>query len=62
MDDFDLPREIERYAQDIARTVRRVKARRAVTREYIEHLEDATYRYMIRGMTDAEALRRISSA
>ncbi len=57
MADFDLPREIERYASRICQDIRRGKKRQEVKREYIEHMEDATYRYMMRGMSDVEAFQ-----
>ncbi len=57
MADFDLPFEIDRHVRDITRSVRSAKARRAVAQEYTDHLEDATYRYMLQGMTDEEAFR-----
>ncbi len=55
MADFDLGREIDRYAARIASDIRNRKKRLSVKEEYAEHLEDATYRYMLAGMTDAEA-------
>ncbi len=55
MGDFDLSREIERYASRICQDIRRKRKREAVRREYIEHMEDATYAYMLQGMSDAEA-------
>ncbi len=55
MTDFDLGREIDRYATRIASDIRNRKKRLSVKEEYAEHLEDATDRYMKQGMTDAEA-------
>ncbi len=55
MADFDLSREIDRYAARICQDIRSGKKRREVKQEYVEHLEDATYRSMMRGMSDAEA-------
>ncbi len=55
MADFDLSREIDRYAARICQDIRSGKRRREVKQEYVEHLEDATYRYMMRGMSDADA-------
>lgn len=62
MADFDLSREIDRYASRICQDIRSGKKRREVKREYVEHLEDATYQYMLRGMTDAEAFEAACDA
>ncbi len=62
MTDFDLPCEIDRYASRICQDIRRSRKRREVKLEYMEHLEDATYRYMMRGMTDTEAFQAACDA
>ncbi len=62
MADFDLSREIDRYAARICQDIRSGKRRREVKQEYVEHLEDATYRSMMRGMSDADAFQAACDA
>ncbi len=57
MADFDLSREIDRYAARICQDIRSGRKRRAVKQEYVEHLEDASDRYMMKGMSEEQALR-----
>ncbi len=57
MEEFDLSRAILRHAQELCRGIRHPRKRKAVVAEYIEHMEDATHAYMMRGMGDAEAFR-----
>ncbi len=54
-EDFDLAAAIERHARGLCRDIRNPKKRKAVTAEFVEHMEDATYQYMLAGMSDAEA-------
>ncbi len=54
-EDFDLNAAIERHARDLCREIRSPRRRKAAVNEYIEHMEDATYQYMLTGMNDADA-------
>lgn len=57
---FDLKSEIEKYASALTSDVFSPKKRAEIKREYIEHIEDAVYRYKISGMTDKEAFKKAS--
>ncbi len=54
-EDFDLSVAIARHARQLCCEIRNPKKRKAITAEYIEHMEDATYRYMLTGMSDEAA-------
>ncbi|MBE6595749.1 MAG: hypothetical protein E7644_08125 [Ruminococcaceae bacterium] len=54
-DSFDLRAEIDRYTSRISREIRSSRRRKEVKREYTEHIEDAVYHHMMRGMTEEKA-------
>ncbi len=47
---------IERYARLLCRDIRNPRTRKAVTTEYIEHLEDTTAAYLRQGLPESDAL------
>lgn len=57
MTENEMHKEIERMAARLCQDIKKKNRRNEVTKEYVNHLEDAVYHYMIRGMTDEEALR-----
>ena len=57
---FDLKSEIEKLANSLTADIFSPKKRAEIKREYIEHIEDAVYRYKISGMDDKEAFKKAS--
>ena len=57
---FDLKSEIEKLANNLTSDIFSPKKRAEIKREYIEHIEDAVYRYKISGMEEKEAFKKAS--
>ena len=57
---FDLKSEIEKLANSLTADIFSPKKRAEIKREYIEHIEDAVYRYKISGMEEKEAFKKAS--
>ena len=57
---FDLKHEIEKLANSLTADIFSPKKRAEIKREYIEHIEDAVYRYKISGMDEKEAFKKAS--
>ena len=56
--DFILNDAIDAFANHLTNEIKSSKKRQEVHREYAEHLEDAVYEYMLKGMTPQEAFRK----
>ena len=56
--DFDIQKEIEAYAAHITYGIQPIKRRESIKNEYIAHLEDASFRYMIGGMDEKTAFEK----
>ncbi|MBQ7344245.1 MAG: hypothetical protein IJW53_05745 [Clostridia bacterium] len=56
--DFDIQKEIEAYAAHITHDIRPIKKRESIKSEFISHIEDAVYHYMISGLNEQDAFKR----
>ena len=55
MSNFDLNKSIAVYISIVCRNIHSRKKRKAVAREYAEHIEDAMYRYSLSGFAEEQA-------
>lgn len=58
---FNLNDEIEAYAKHITLDIKPTKRQKLIKAEYIAHIEDATYRYMLKGMDEKTAFKKACS-
>ena len=55
---FNLNDEIEAFAKHITHDIKPAKKQTLIKAEYIAHIEDATYRYMLKGMDEKSAFKK----
>lgn len=58
---FNLNDEIEAFAKHITHDIKPSKKQTLIKAEYIAHIEDATYRYMLKGMDEKNAFEKACS-
>lgn len=57
--DFILSDEIQRFANHLTYEIKSPKQRREVRQEYVDHIEDSIHHYLLKGMSEHEAFRRV---
>ena len=58
---FNLNDEIEAFAKHITHDIKPTKKQTLIKAEYIAHIEDSTYRYMLKGMDEKSAFEKACS-